>query len=382
VASARRPVSAIFADVNTDFAAGLANTNTTFGRDVDLSRTVLFEAGYRQLFGENLVVDIAAYTKTLRNGLTYRKIRYVDPVRGNDVFINSLVNADYALTRGVDLRVDKRFGELADVSLNYSFIDARGTGSDPFTYTGLLVRGSSNLSSITGEPVRAPEALFPLEQSRTHNFSGTLSLLFPEGYAGRGLGLLDDVGVFATFSAASGLPYSRLINQANGQTGPPTFAGGSGNLAEALGSSEMPWEKHLDLRIHKGFEVAGTAMRVFADWRNPLDIENTNQIYLETGTAFNDAYRQSVLDTHLGDVNMDGDATIDDFNIATEFPAAGNALNQYSLMQAERRFGDGDGIFTVEEQERAFGAFYDLFNGPQYFVESNQSLRLGVEVAF
>jgi hypothetical protein len=379
-ASAAGQGGAIFADVYTDFATGLANTNTTFGRDVDMPRTVLFEAGYRQLFGEDLVFDIAAYTKTLRNGLTYRKIQYVNPVTSSDLFVNSLVNADYALTRGVDLRLDKRFGELADLTLNYSFIDARGTGSDPFTYTGLLVRGSSNLSSITGQPVRAPEALFPLEQSRTHNFSGTLSVAFPEDYGDGASGLLSDVGVFATFSAASGLPYSRLINQGNGQTGPPTFAGGSGNLAEALGSSQMPWERHLDLRLHKGFAVAGTHMRVFADWRNPLDLENTNQIFLETGTSFNDQYRESIIAGILQDANMDGDTDIDDFNIEAEFD--GNALNKYSLIQAEDRFGDGNGIFTVDEQREAFGAFYDLFNGQQFFIESDQSLRLGVEVAF
>ena len=155
-------------------------------------------------------------------------------------------------------------------------------------------------------------------------------------------------------------------------------------LAEALGSSQMPWEKHLDLRVHKGFQLAGTRMRVFADWRNPLDIENTNSIYLETGTAFNDAYRRQIIETHMGDQNMDGDANIDDINILTDFPPTGNALNQYSLLQAERRFaiGEPDGIFTVEEQERAFGAYFDLVAGPQYFVESDQSLRLGVEVVF
>lgn len=380
--SAAGQAGAIFADVFTDFSAGLANTNTTFGRDVDMPRTVLFEAGYRQLFGEDLVVDIAAYTKTLRNGLTYRKVQFENPVTGSDVFINSLVNADYALTRGVDFRIDKRFGELADVALNYSFIDARGTGSDPLTYTSLLVRGSSNLSAITGEPLRAPEALFPLEQSRTHNFSGTVSVLFPDDYGRGAASALSDVGVFMTMSAASGLPYTRLENRGNGQTGPPTFAGLSGTIAEPLGSSQMAWERRLDLRVHKGFQLAGTRMRVFADWRNPLAISNTNRIFLETGTGRNDAFRTSVIDQSLGDQNMDNDADIDDFNIRTEFPSDGNILNQYSLLQAEQRFGNGDGIYTVEEQERAFGAFYDLFNGEQYFVESDQSLRLGVEVVF
>jgi hypothetical protein len=186
--------------------------------------------------------------------------------------------------------------------------------------------------------------------------------------------------VFATFTAASGLPFTRLRNDANGQVGPPTFAGGSGTLDEALGSSEMPWERHFDLRVHKGFPVLGTHMRVFADWRNPFNIENTTQIYLETGTAFNDPFREQIVLQHLGDQNLDDDTQIDDFNILSESP--GNDLNTYSLLQAEKRFGDGDGIFTVTEQREAFGAFYDLFNGPEYFVESDQSLRLGVEVVF
>ena len=125
-----------------------------------------------------------------------------------------------------------------------------------------------------------------------------------------------------------------------------------------------------------------THLRVFADVRNPLNLENTNAVFLETGTAFNDDFRQSIVDGHLQDPNMDGDADVDAFNINTEFPADGNELNRYSLLQAERRFGDGDGIFTVDEQERAFGAFYDLFNGQQYFQSSDQSLRLGVEVTF
>ena len=174
---------------------------------------------------------------------------------------------------------------------------------------------------------------------------------------------------------------TKSYDAGNGQTGPPTFAGSSGNLAEALGSSQMPWERHLDLRVHKGFAVANTRMRVFADIRNPLDLENTNQIFLETGTSINDDYRESIITGLLQDQTLDGDnADIDDFNIATEFE--GNELNRYSLMKAEERFGDGDGIFTVEEQRRAYGAFYDLFNGEQFFIDSNQSLRLGVVVVF
>ena len=85
-----------------------------------------------------------------------------------------------------------------------------------------------------------------------------------------------------------------------------------------------------DLRVQKGFQVAGTYLRLFADVRNPLDLENTNAVFLETGAPTNDAYREVFLAGLMGDQLMDGDATIDDFNILTEFPAGDNALNQYS----------------------------------------------------
>ena len=105
-----------------------------------------------------------------------------------------------------------------------------------------------------------------------------------------------------------------------------------------------------------------------------------DQVFLETGTAFNDAYREVFIQGLLGDQLMDGDALADEFNIRTEGPD--NPINQYGLLKAEERFGNGDGVFTVEEQREAYGAYYDLFNGRQYFVDSDQSLRLGVEVVF
>ncbi|HEX6587827.1 MAG TPA: TonB-dependent receptor, partial [Longimicrobiales bacterium] len=165
----------MFSGVYADLDGGIANTNSQFGRDVDLPRTTLFEAGYRRLFGESLVFDIAAYAKTTRNGLSYRTLPFISPATGRTENINVLTNADYALTRGVDVRVDKRFGEYLDVTGSYSFVDARGTGSDPASYVDIIKRGSSVLSLRTGQPIAPPEAMLPLDQSRAHNFSGTFS---------------------------------------------------------------------------------------------------------------------------------------------------------------------------------------------------------------
>lgn len=375
--------ASLFGDQYSDLQGGLANTNTTFGRDVEPPRTVSFEAGYRQLIGQDLVLDVSAYSKRVRNGITFRKLEFEDPnVEGQPIFINVLTNADFSSTQGFDVKIDKRFGELVDASVNYSFINAEGTGSDPTTFTGLILRRNTNLSIITGQPVQPPEVMLRLDQSRRHNIAGTFSLRTPSDFmSGSGVGnALSDLGVFATMRIASGLPFTRLQNSANGQTGPPTRAGLGGIPAEELNNSTTPWEKRFDLQITKGFQIGNTRVRAFADWRNPLNLTNMTTVFLETGTEFNDAWREKQVQQQMADALLDGDSDVDGFDIAQESPE--NALNKYSLMQAEARFGNGDGFFAVDEQEAAFGSFYELFWGPQNFRSSNQNLRLGFEVQF
>jgi hypothetical protein len=372
-----------FRNIYDDLVGGRANTNTDMGRDVDLPRTVLFEAGYRQLIGEDLIFDLAAYSKTTRNGITIRKVEYENPnVVGENQFINTMVNADYMQVRGIDFRVDKRVGQIAHMALNYSFVDARGTGSDPFTYIDLLFRRNSNASAFMGQPIDPPEVMLPLEQSRTHNVGGVLSILFPVDFQqGTTIGrILSDFGVSAVARVESGLPFTRLQNSANGQTGPPTFAGLGGTVDEDLNASEMPWEKRLTVGLTKGFRVGGMRLLVFAQWHNPFNFENTNRIFLETGNEINTEFRNKIVGDRMRDENLDGDTDIDDFDILRESPE--NKANVFALLQAERRYGNGDGVFTIEEQDRAFGAFYDLFWGVQNFVESTQRLRLGFEINF
>ena len=372
----------LFSSNYNDLQGGLANTNTQYGRDVDIPRTVLFEAGYRQVFGGATVIDVAAYSKTTRNSLTYRKLPFADPNEGNTIFLNVLTNADYSLSRGLDFRLDRRFSEIADLSINYSYVDARGTGSEPNTYTNLLLRRNTNLSILTGNPVDPPELLLTLNQSRAHNMAGTFSLLFPADYKeGSAVGtILSDIGIFATMRLASGLPYTRLKNAGNGQQGPPTFAGLGGIPDEDLNASRTPGFKSFDLRFTRGFRIGQDRLRAFADFRNPLHIVNTVAVWLETGEVTNAVHRANTLDAVLRDATLDNDANIDDFDIVRESPD--NALNRYMLLQAEARFGDGDGFFTVAEQRAAFGAWYDLFNSPLGMRNGDRSLRLGLEYVF
>ncbi|HEU5260340.1 MAG TPA: hypothetical protein VFU41_02830, partial [Gemmatimonadales bacterium] len=56
--------------------------------------------------------------------------------------------------------------------------------------------------------------------------------------------------------------------------------------------------------------------------------------------------------------------------------------NCVALSRVERRFGDGDGLYTQAEQERAFNTFYDSFFGPWRFYGPGRTARVGLELEF
>jgi hypothetical protein len=365
----------------TNLDLSSTNTNQRFGREIDLPKTVSFEAGYRQVFGGNTVVDAAVYSRNTRNALSYRKIGYVHPVSGAPLFINTLTNSDFSLNRGVDLKIDRRLGEIADLSLSYSYLDARGTGSDPTTFTSVIFRNTSNLSLLTGEPVAPPEILLRLDQSRAHNVAGTLSMLLGSDYledSRVGNAILGGLGIFATGKVASGLPYTRLLNVGGGQLSGDQIS--SGTLAEQLNASRGPMLKEFDLRLTKGFDLFGAGARFVVDARNPFNIANTNEVFNETGTILNDQWHElSIREELLNETGAEG--VIADRVIA-DWPE--NAVNRYMLARAEERFGNGDGVFTVAEQTNAWGAYHDYISDQSAWRlrTSNQSLRLGLEFVF
>jgi outer membrane receptor protein involved in Fe transport len=368
---------------NNDFGLD-ANTNDRFARDLELPSTRTFEFGYRQLIGAALVIDIAAYNKKQRGHLTYRKERFEDPLNPgafNNISVAS--NADFTEVNGIDFKLDHAIGRLFVQGLSYSFLDARGTGSDEETYVGLLFRATSNLAAVTRQPENPPEVLLPLEQSRRHTVNWTTNLSFPVDYMqGSTLGaILSDFGVFTILRVRSGLPYTRLEPQQLLTIGPPSRSAGQ-SPASTVSSRETPWTVGFDVRFIKGFSIGGTwRAQFFVDWRNPFALEQRNVVFLETGNEFNTPAADAFLFNALSDSRLDGNADIDDFDIVAE--GQDNNFNTFMLLRAEERFGDGNGIFTVEEQETAFGQRLEAIRGvDNVFRINNQNLRLGLRVSF
>lgn len=374
--------------VNNDLS--FTNSNDVFGRDLDFGKSILFEFGVRHAFSSDVVLDVSAYNKDKVSDFAARILPFVDPSNPTDTLnVNVLTNRDFGNARGVDTKFDWRVASYLSISAAYTFQVSKNTGSDPFSYLNTFAR---QVSGLSGDRTPPPEAAQRTNDDRTHNLAGAVSLSFPDDYRkGTTLGtVLRNVSVFATVRVQSGLAYTRLVNNGDGQTAPRLAFGLGGRTAsgENLNGSTMPWTKYINMRLTKGLRFGRADITAFADVRNLFNWKNIIGLFAETGDVVNAQHRQKVLNTEyvqLADEAgqagaLEGDGSTVDLNKSCQ--QWGKPINCESLRMVEARFGNGDGEYTLAEQQRALNTFYDSFFGAYRFNDTPRNIRIGFDVNF
>jgi len=375
----------LLSGTNNDLS--FTNTNDSFGRDANFGKTILFEFGVRHAFSQDLVLDVSAYNKDKVADLAYRILPYVSPRQASETLsVNVLTNADFGNAKGIDVKLDRRVGNYLNATVAYTFQVSKNTGSDPFTYLNTFAR---QVSGLTGDRTLPPEAAQPTDDNRTHNLVGAMALSFPSDWKkGTTLGsIVRDASAFLTFYARSGLPYTLLVNNGDGQTVPHLNFGLGGRAAENLNTSTLPWTKNIDLRLNKGFRFGRLDWTFYADVRNLLNFKNVEGAYAETGDVTNSLLKDKTLSPELQNLasealqagTLQSDGTID---LSTPCSTWGSPVNCESLRRVEARFGNGNQLYTLAEQNRALNAYYDAFFGLQRFNGSPRHIRVGIEVNF
>ena len=395
----------MFRGMNTDYNA--TNGNQTYGRDLDFGKTIIFEFGMRHAFSRDMVLDVSAYNKDKLSDVSVRLLPLPDPAHssstpGSYTSTNFLVatNADFGNVRGVDIRLDRRFSNLFSGAVSYTFQVAKNTGSDPFSYTTLAGRA---INAFTGQTTLPAEAIQATDDNRTHNISGSASLQFPDDWKkGTMIGsVLRNLGAFATFRIASGLPYTLLKPLNQGYT-LDSRCGLSCSFADPSGplnTSTLPWFKNMDLRITKGMRLGRSEWTLFAEGTNIFDFKNVIDAFLETGGIVYGKFQQTVVGEQKANLANEAqragillaDSTVD----FTRLGGCGNWQGQNSspdfssgpvdcvlLERAEARYGNGDGKFTLPEYTAAFTAYYNLQNAQSRFYGPGRRIRIGAQLSF
>jgi hypothetical protein len=392
----------ILGGINTDLS--VTNTNHVYGSDLGFGRTITFEFGIRHSFSDDMVLDISAYNKDKLADAAGRLVSFFDPLRRQNQDIRVITNADFGNTKGVDIRFDRRIGELFNGSVSYTFEDSKNTGSDPFTYINF---GSRVLNALGNGNSPPPQAILSTNQSRPHNLAGQLALAFPNNWKqGSAVGsILENVGLYATFRFSSGTPFTRCPVDVSQDDN--IFAGAAGTggtctrrIEGDYNGARLPMQKQFDLRLTKGFGIGGLDLTAYADVRNLFNFKNITTVFSQTNDIVNaqelNRIRGNNIESYANEAKKNGVLALADSSINLTFGGAGTGgcgawttqdgisatPNCIYLIRAEQRYGNGDGIFTHEEQLRAVDAFYYWNRGLGSFTGAPRRVRLGLEVYF
>ncbi len=386
--------------INTDL--GNTNTNQVYGSDLDFGKTIAFEFGIRHAFSDDMVLDVAAYNKDIVSDPAARLVSLYDPVQLRDNDFRILTNLDFGNVRGLDVRLDRRFGNFFNGTIGYAYQQAKNTGSDPFTYVNYGSRIVNQVGGNNGAQP-PPQAILPTDDSRPHALTGAFSVTIPGDFRqGTVVGdILRNVSVFSTFRYTSGSAYS-LCGESTEEQSILSIESCRRLFPEGLNTQRLPAFKELNARFTKGFALGGLDLTGYLDVRNLLNFRNVLQVFAVNGNVHNEAERSANLNADLEDLATEGEANGAlgaDGELDLTFgglvdrrtgcgrwvssrggaPAAANCIY---LIRAEQRFGDGDGIYTVEEQSAAINALYDVARDEHQHLGVGRRARIGFQIDF
>jgi len=230
------------------FGAGLAPT--VGNPDLKPEKTVLYEFGFQQQFGNLIGMDINLFYKDIRELLALQSIRYNSPNYGPSNYAIYL-NKDYGNARGLTLSLTKRYDPVSKSSIWIDYTYQKSEGNS-------VNSGSFYFSALSG--TEEEKLIVPLSWDQSHLLNTTIIIGDPSGTT---LGLIGKI--------ATGWPYTPSIPEAN--------------FIPRPNSGRKPVQKNVDAKLEKRVKVGGYRVSLFARVYNLFDIRNERYVFDDTGSA-------------------------------------------------------------------------------------------------
>ena len=248
------------------------------GFGLDPERTTQYEVGFTQQFSDVAAFDMTAYYKDVSGQI--QVVRQVVVSGSVAHAYNSLANGDFVTTKGFELNLRLRRSNRVQAQINYTYSDAKGTGS----------ASNSAVSSLENGTLY-PTVISPLDFEQTHRGSINFDYRFTENDGGP---ILERLGLNVLFNFNSGHPYT-LSTGSIGQQGPSTGAlieSDARNAVplEPVNTSTTPWFFDVDLRLDKTVDLGPLSANFYIYVQNLFDTKNVVNVYRRTGNASDDGF--------------------------------------------------------------------------------------------
>lgn len=245
------------------------------GYGIRPERTTSYEIGFSQQLGENFAFDVTGFYKDIKDQVQLRPI-FADENAAHSRYY-AFVNGDFGTVKGVEFKMDLRRSQRLSASVDYTYSDARGTGSTPNTAFRTVWQSPTTTPFF-------PQIISPTTFNQTHKGSINLDYRFgvDDGPEFLGSKILSKLGANLLFTFGSGFNYTRWEGFSNARI-----------PLETLNASTTPWTFQFDARIDKSFSIGPLNMNVYLWVINVLNTQNIVGVFNTTGDAYDDGWLAS-----------------------------------------------------------------------------------------
>ncbi len=230
--------------------------------------TTSYELGFRQAFGNTSAIDINLFYRNIKGLVNRQNTKWQATVGGELGNAITPFNSDFGTNKGVTISFDARNLSYFNLSLQYTFAIAEGTGSSTNSSQTAVFRNQDNL---------APKIIAPLDFDQRHTGVFIVDFYIPQGDAG----LWEMFNISALFSFNSGRPYTPVdFWDILGDNG--LGATNTGYINSAYG----PGSFRTDMKITKGFKLGDVIISPYVWINNLFASENATDVWRSTGSPF------------------------------------------------------------------------------------------------
>lgn len=253
---------------------GYAESNPV-GFGIRPERTTSYEIGFKQQLGENFAFDITGFYKSIKDQVQLRPIFASQDAAHTRYY--AFVNGDFSTAKGIEFKLDLRRTQRLSATFDYTYSDAKGTGSTPNTAFRTVWQ------SPTSDPY-FPQIIAPLTFNQTHRGALNFDYRFgkedgPELFGSK---ILQKTGLNMLFTFNSGFNYTRWDGFANARI--PN---------ETLNASTTPWVFQLDARLDKSFSLGPVDLNIYLWVTNVFNTQNIVDVFNTSGDAYDDGWLAS-----------------------------------------------------------------------------------------
>ncbi len=238
-------------------------------------RTTSYEIGFKQQLGDAFAFDLTMFYKDIKDQIQIRTI--FGAANSSTPAYYAWVNGDFSTVKGFEVKIDLRRTQRISATIDYTYSDAQGTGSNP----------SSGFRQIWQSPTETPffpMQIAPLDFNQAHTAFVNIDYRFdtddgPEVFGSK---ILQNFGLNLLFTVNSGTNYTRWVGFSNAR-----------EPIEPLNNSTTPWNYQIDARIDKTVKIGPLGLNIYVWVVNLLNTQNVAFVYNTSGDAYDDGYLAS-----------------------------------------------------------------------------------------